>query len=955
MPINIGSRFDRYEIISLLGVGGMGEVYLAQDSRLNRKVALKILPALYTNDAERVRRFEKEAKSASALNHPNIITIHEVGQVTTDSGNAHFIATEYIEGQTLRKKIRKSALTVAETIEITIQIAAALEAAHSAGILHRDIKPENIMLRPDGYVKVLDFGLAKLTERGGSDPDSPPLPIEHETDPGLVLGTATYMSPEQARAQRLDVRTDIFSLGIVFYEMIAGHSPFQDQTATDVMAAILHREPQPLSNFSSEVTFDLDKISQKLLAKDREARFQTAKELQIALKNLRQRTAMQSVMSQPLHSTRRTRSENARPTGDPSPDVETLQTQVGLAGIDTGSVSAANHTSATVILSELKKHKGGVFAGLLLLVVVVAAIGFGVARWMTSETKEPAFKNAKFTRLATSGRPTDAVISPDGKYIAYIADDGNQRSLWLRQVTATSNAIQIAPASELRFRSPTFSHDGNYVFFVQRKSDSPTGDLYRVPTISGSTRKLLSGVSSPVALSPDDKQIAFVREMADSSALIVANADGTNERELRRRKLPDSFSIEGPDWSPDSQAIACPVASFAGGINQNVVAVQVSGNDEKILLAQPWPNIGRVVWTGDGKGILMTAREPNGLGATGRQVWFVSYLQSGHGKATRVTNDLNDYRGVTISADGATIAAVQINQVSNLWVAQLANGSSPRQITLGSGSNDGVQGSAWTLDGKIIYSSNSSGKPDLWKINADGTGAQQLTTDAGYNTFPAVSPNGRHIAFVSDRSTSGGSIGIWRMDSDGGNLKQLSFGQLDLDPRFTPGSDAVIFSSIKSGKRTLWKVSVDGGEPTQLLTALSEYPVVSPDGKWLACSYRDEKTSVAAKFAVLPISVLLPGLLAGSESSPTAAFDIPTTPWRLVRWSPDSQSLTYAASISGTSNIWSQPINGGSPKQMTSFGSNQIFGFDWSPDGKSLALARGLETREIVLISNFKQ
>ncbi|MGH9801200.1 MAG: protein kinase domain-containing protein, partial [Blastocatellia bacterium] len=699
----------------------------ALDSRLNRKVALKILPALYTNDAERVRRFEKEAKAASALNHPNIITIHEVGEAATDSGDsgiAHFIATEYIEGQTLRKKMRRARLSIAEAIEITIQIAAALEAAHNAGILHRDIKPENIMLRPDGYVKVLDFGLAKLTERGGAA-DAQPLPMENETDPGLVLGTATYMSPEQARAQRLDARSDLFSLGIVFYEMIAGCSPFQDQTASDVMAAILQREAQPLSHYSSEVTFDLDGIAKKLLAKDRDARFQTAKELQIALKNFRQRGGLPQ-------ANRRTKAEGSRATYDIKFDLENLNTQVGLEVQDTGQLPAANHTSAAVILSELRKHKGGVIAGLLFLILAIAAIGFGIARWFGSESSEPAFKNAKFTRLVTSGRPVDAVVSPDGKYVAYISDDGVKRSLWVRQVTPASNAIQIAPASDLRFRSPTFSRDGNNIFFVQRRSDSPTGDLFRVPTLSGAARKILSGVSSPVALSPDDKQIAFVREMADSSALLVANSDGTNERELRRRKLPDSFSIEGPDWSPDGQTIACTVANFDEGVNQNIVTVQASGGSEKVLLDQSWPSIGRVVWTEDGKGILTSAREPGGLGAAGRQVWFVSYP---NGKATRVTNDLNDYRGVTISADGRAIAAVQINQISNLWLAQ-ADGGNARQITSGSGSNDGVQGLAWTHDGKIVYSSNASGKPDLWKINSDGSTSQQLTTDAGYSTFP---------------------------------------------------------------------------------------------------------------------------------------------------------------------------------------------------------------------------
>ncbi len=906
----------------------MGEVYLARDSRLDRKVALKILPPLYTYDKDRVRRFEKEAKAVSALNHPNIITIFEVGQAATDSGDSHFIATEYIEGQTLRKKMRKDRLSIAEAIEITIQIAAALDAAHTAGILHRDIKPENIMLRPDGYVKVLDFGLAKLTERNGEN-GIDGLPADNETDPGLVLGTATYMSPEQARAQKLDGRSDLFSLGIVLYEMIAGRSPFHDHTASDVMAAILNRDPLPLATLSAGIPSELERITLKALSKNRETRYQSAKELQTDLKNFRQRAAANDF---PVRS-----------TNDGYLEPQNLETRVEVVAKNTDEVSAAGKTGQTSFRNEIQKHRLGIFAALLILILVVAGLSFGFSRWLSSKPA-PVFKNARFNKLAAPGRASDAVISPDGKQVAYVIDDGGKRSLWLRlrQSDINSPPLKIHDSTDLRFRAPTFSHDGNYIFYVLRKSDSPSGELYRVPTLGGTSRKLLFGVSSPVALSPDDKRLAYVREIPGEgiSQLLIANADGGGEYELARRKLPDSFSIEGPSWSPDGNTVACQTANFASGLQQNISVINLADRSEKILLQKSWPSIGRITWTENGKGILMVAREPESLTAFGRQVWFVSYPDR---QVTGITNDLNDYRGVTVSSDGATIAAVQINQISNLWVAPAGDSSQARQITFGSGNSDGLQGMTWTPDNKLVYASNTSGKFDLWKINPDGSSPQQLPADVGNSTFPSVSPDGRFIVFNAHRSETG--VGVWRLDTRDDSLKQLTFGQLDLDPCFSMTGLEVIFSSIQSGKRTLWKVPVEGGQPVQLLTALSEYPQVSPDGKWLSCSYRDETSSVPARYAVLPI--------AGGTS--IAAFDLPTSPWRLVKWMPDSSALTYPVLSNGVANIFSQPLKGGAPKQITDFKANHIFAFDWSRDGKWLALARGLETREIVLISNFKQ
>src|SRR5499426_1061164 len=278
----VGRSFGHYQTLSLIGAGGMGEVYLAEDTRLGRKVALKLLPAAFTQDKERVRRFKQEARAASSLNHPNILTIHEIGEASTAEGGAHYIVSEFVEGETLRALLRSGRLGVSKATAIAGQVAGALSVAHEAGIVHRDIKPENVMARPDGLVKVLDFGLAKLAE-------APP-PADSEaltnlsTAPGIVRVTVSYMSPEQARGQKVDRRADIFSLGVVLYEMLAGRRPFEGATMSDVIAALLTAEPPPLRPYRAEATAELEQVVGKCLAKDRESRYQSAAELIVELK-----------------------------------------------------------------------------------------------------------------------------------------------------------------------------------------------------------------------------------------------------------------------------------------------------------------------------------------------------------------------------------------------------------------------------------------------------------------------------------------------------------------------------------------------------------------------------------------------------------------------------------------------------------------------------------------------
>jgi eukaryotic-like serine/threonine-protein kinase len=364
--LSAGSTLSHYRIVSKIGAGGMGEVYLAEDSRLGRKVALKILNADLTRHEDRVRRFEQEARAASALSHPNILTIFDIGR----EDSTHFIATEFIDGQTLRSALTRSRMKISEVLDVALQAAAALAAAHAAGIIHRDVKPENIMVRPDGLIKVLDFGLAKLAEAQAPSTNSGARTIARaDTDPGTVMGTAAYMSPEQARGQTVDARTDIFSLGVVIYEMIAGRAPFEGETASHVIVSILEKEPAPLTRSSPDAPSELERIVTKALAKDKDERYQTVKDLLIDLKRLKQRRDVDAEIERSISPD--TISRSAVGTSSSSPGA------VGTAGptvVSTGNVGVHTTSSAEYLVSGIKQHRKGVIASLAVLLLAGAAL-----------------------------------------------------------------------------------------------------------------------------------------------------------------------------------------------------------------------------------------------------------------------------------------------------------------------------------------------------------------------------------------------------------------------------------------------------------------------------------------------------------------------------------------------------------------------------------------------------
>jgi len=371
-PTPVGRRFGHYRILSLLGAGGMGEVYLAQDTRLGRKVALKLLPVRFTQDAARVHRFKQEARAASATNHPNIITIYEIGQAAPEAGGTHFIATEFVEGETLRRHLAGTRLTLTAALEVAAQVAAALAAAHDTGVVHRDIKPENIMLRPDGYVKVLDFGLAKLTELPSDAVDTgAPTQTAMTTEPGLVMGTVAYMSPEQARGLKVDARSDIFSLGVVLYEMIAGCAPFAGATRSDVLAAILTAEPAPLTQHAPEVPPELNRVVAQALRKDREERYQTIKDLLSDLKDLKQELEFKAKLERSPQPEARNQAQAAR--GSEPAELQPAEP----AAADTDKEAGTRTTSsAEYLVGEIKRHKLGAVLALVMLIAALSAVAY---------------------------------------------------------------------------------------------------------------------------------------------------------------------------------------------------------------------------------------------------------------------------------------------------------------------------------------------------------------------------------------------------------------------------------------------------------------------------------------------------------------------------------------------------------------------------------------------------
>jgi eukaryotic-like serine/threonine-protein kinase len=769
MALTPGAKLGPYEIQSPLGAGGMGEVYRATQSSLGRQVAIKVLASAAASDPVRLQRFEQEARSASALNHPNIISIYDVGRENSTS----YIAMEFVDGKTLRGLLDAGPLGIKKALQIATQIADGLAKAHAAGIVHRDLKPENVMVTRDGFVKILDFGLAKLMPSGfesSSQTLTAALPATH---PGMVMGTAGYMSPEQARGANIDYRSDIFSFGSILYEMVAGKQPFKAASSAQTLAAIIEDDPTPVSEANPKTPTPLRWIIERCLAKDPDDRYSSTRDLARDLQSVRDHLSDATTSGQMPQA--------ARPTQRPK----------WLA-------------PALIALS-----------GMLL--------GGALVAWLRPQ---PVASSPTLRYLTFSGTDFAPSVSPDGRTVAFVSGRDGTSRIWLKQLESGSETV-LTPGPE--DDSPHFSPDGGWILFIHNRA------AYRIPSIGGEPRKLLDDVDD-AGWSPDGRQIAFVRIQIGSKNGTEIGVATVPDGAARVIHQVDNENLHAPSWSPDGSAIVLSARrnGTAGIPVHSLLLLSPDGrNVRKLKCPLPGGELSAASWAG-GNGQVVYEVPESAADVGGRQTTSVG--SAGHVLLQDVkTGRVRTLFGVQAPVSSIEVAGPgrlifdALTQHGNLKYYSSAPGESSAGRWLTRGNSIDRQ-PYHSPDGKtIIFSSSRSGDVDIWEVSTNSNALRRLTDHPAADWDPFVTADNQHLLWSSNRT---GNFEIWIAERDGSSPRQLTHDGFDAENPVVTPDGWVLYASGQPQHPGMWKVRLDGSDARLVVSGPAAWPDVSPDGKY---------------------------------------------------------------------------------------------------------------------------